>query len=371
MKYLRIKGLIYLLPFVFLTSCSTDGDNDMSCTGDFDQTALLTHMADELILPSVESFSSEASDLDGRIEQFLETKESGDLQAARNAYVEAYTSYQFLAQFLFGPAEQINFRERVNNFPVNEGQLMTSIENEDYDFSLSMQYDQGFPALDFLLFGQGDTAETTDRFSSNDKYASYLREVAGDIAATAEELKEEWQDYRLEFIDRTGTAAGASLAQLVNSWNEEYEITKRDRLGIPSGQVTLGFTNPDKVEAYYSQISLDLLKTSIEAAKQVFEGQSFQSNEDGIGLSDVLDHVSAEKDGRALSQIISDQYQMILDNAQALPEDVPLSELVETEKDAVQSLYVEASKQVLHKKTDLPSVLCIAITYVDNPSDSD
>ena len=371
MKAFSIKILLPFLTVALLSSCTTDNDDGMSCVGDYDQKALLTHMADEMILPSVESFSKEASDLNASIERFLETKDPGDLELARNAYVEAYINYQYLAQFLFGPAEQLNFRERVNNFPVNEGQLLTSIENEDYDFSLSMQYDQGFPALDFLLFGQGSNSETTERYTENDKYATYLRQVAGDIAATANALEEEWQDYRTEFIDRTGTAAGASLAQLVNSWNEEYEITKRDRLGIPSGQVTLGFTNPDKVEAYYSQISLDLFEASIEAAQEVFLGKSYLSSENGPGLSDVLDHVSAEKDGEALSQIISDQYQIILDDVHALPEGVPLSELVETEKDAVQSLYVEASKQVLHKKTDLPSILCIAITYVDNPSDSD
>lgn len=370
MKILSIKIFVWALTVSLLLSCSTDSDDSMSCVGDYDQKTLLTHTADELILPSVETFSEDASELNGSIEQFLETKQSADLGLARNAFIKAYISYQRVAQFLFGPAEQLNFRERLNNFPVNENQLLTSIENEDYDFALSMQYDQGFPALDYLLFGLGDNGATTEIFANNDKHIAYLRQVAGDIAGTADELNQEWQDYRLEFIDRTGTAAGASLPQLVNSWNEEYENTKRNRLGIPSGQVTLGITNPTKVEAYYSQISMDLLKASLDAAQKVFEGKSFQSSVDGPGLSDLLDHVGAEKEGENLSKIILDQYQKIQDKLNALEQE-SLSELVENDKEGVEALYIEASKQVLHQKTDLSSILCIAITYVDNPSDSD
>ena len=370
MKSCSMKVLFYLVPFMLLTSCTSDSENEMSCTGDYDQKVLLAHMADQLIIPSVQSFEAQAQEMNQAISSFVNTTDETTLEQAQNSFKEAYIQYQRLAQFNFGPADQLNFRERVNNFPVNENQLVTSIENEDYDFSLSMQYDQGFPALDYLLFGQGSQGETVDRYVNEEKLQTYTEAVSEDIANTASLLSTQWQEYREEFIDRTGTAAGASLAQMVNSWNEEYEITKRDRLGIPSGQVTLGFANPTKVEAYYSGLSIALLHSSLQAAQKVFVGESLEQGTDGPGLADLLDHVGAEKEGRALSEIILSQYQIIDEKLLALPNS-RLSDLVDSEKQAVEELYIEASRQVLYKKTDLPSMLCIAITYVDNPSDSD
>ena len=48
-----------------------------------------------------------------------------------------------------------------------------------------------------------------------------------------------------------------------------------------------------------------------------------------------------------------------------------LSDEVTNNTSVVETAYNELSKQVVNIKTDMPSVMCISITYVDNPSDSD
>jgi len=48
-----------------------------------------------------------------------------------------------------------------------------------------------------------------------------------------------------------------------------------------------------------------------------------------------------------------------------------LQEEVAENQAAVENAYAEVTKNLVNLKTDLPSVLCVSITYIDNPSDSD
>ena len=48
-----------------------------------------------------------------------------------------------------------------------------------------------------------------------------------------------------------------------------------------------------------------------------------------------------------------------------------LDAAVINEEAAVSELYQSMSSYVVLAKTDMPTALCISITYVDNPSDSD
>ena len=50
--------------------------------------------------------------------------------------------------------------------------------------------------------------------------------------------------YDETFINNTGTAAGTSLSLIINGLNENYEMIKREKLGVPSGVLTLDFPNP-------------------------------------------------------------------------------------------------------------------------------
>jgi hypothetical protein len=48
-----------------------------------------------------------------------------------------------------------------------------------------------------------------------------------------------------------------------------------------------------------------------------------------------------------------------------------LNGAIQTNFNAVKTAYGHAQNQVIYLKTDLPSVLCISITYIDNTDDGD
>ena len=208
-----------------------------------------------------------------------------------------------------------------------------------------------------------------DSFTSNGNYGTYLLDVVADIKQRVDDTYSAWTNgYRETFVANTGTAAGTSLSLLTNQLNQHYEAIKRDKIGIPSGALTLGFTNPESVEAYYSGYSIELAVAALNSSRQLYLGNAMDGTA-GIGFDDYLTEIGAEKSGIPLDEIIQQQYTATIAAVAGLAN--PLSATVDTDTESVVSAYNETVKQIVNIKTDMPSVLCVAITYIDNPSDSD
>lgn len=229
--------------------------------------------------------------------------------------------------------------------------------------------------MDYLLFGLADNnadiiAKYVDDAAIKVNYQAYLQNNIDAIKTKIDQVLNKWEKegFREDFIAATGTAAGASLSQMINGLNQHYEIIRREKLGIPVGALTLGFANPEKTEAYFAGISTQLALTATQAAQEFYLGKGV----DGVnrtGLDDYLQQISETAEGQALHQSIAEQFNLAITALAALAD--PLSEEINNNQSDVEATYAEVVKQVVNIKTDLPSLLCIAITYVDNPSDSD
>jgi len=357
----------FLLFVVVLTNfgCEESSGSLDPCNQKVNQTPFLTNISDMLIIPGYQDLSQRITQLSEGVDNFVASPSEITLNACRSAFKTTYLSWQRAAAFEFGPAEAVFLKSTINNFPLNQTALEANLSKGTWNLEASGTYDKGLPALDYFLFGAGKTEQEIISYFNNTPLAKqYLKDIVLQLKTKVNTVVAAWtKEYRNQFIANTGTAAGTGLSLIINSLNEEYEYIKRDKLGIPSGVITLGFTNPTKVEAYYSGISLDLLKEAIKAHEQYFSGKS------GLGLDDYLDEVNAMKNGEKLSTVIKAQYQSVKTAIEALSN--PLSEAVDKQNPTVQTAYTQLVKQIVNIKTDMPSVLCVAITYVDNPSDSD
>lgn len=326
---------------------------------------MFTNIADNIILPALDSLQDEVDRLALAVGRFTDSPDEGGLQAVQDACKAAWLSWQAVSPYNFGPAETVFLRSSVNNFPANTTDIEANIAAGNYDFDLPDEYDKGFPTLDYLLFGLGgNVGEIVAKYEPGNAYSQYLADVVADIKSRGDRTQTEWANtYRNSFVQNTGTAAGTSLSLLINHLNQNYEVLKRDRMGLPSGVLTLDIANPTKVEAYYSGYSLELAIKSLEASIKLYLGDG------GQGLDDLLKAANAMKGSETLDAVIQAQFSEALTALQALSG--PLSEAVEKDQQAAQQAYAELSQQLVHIKTDMPSVLCVAITYVDNPSDSD
>ncbi len=358
------------LSLLLLGACEDNNSGGSPCESDFSQPALFQNVADNLIIPGYEDLLLKLQSLGTEAGNFSANPSANRLAELREAWQSAYLSWQRVAQYELGPAEEQTLRNRLNSFPVDAAAVESKVAAGNTDFSDPDSFDKGFPALDYLLFGLGDTEEGIVQKLGSEDYSIFLAAVVEEMHSRVEATLAGWQDggYRETFIENTGTAAGTSLSLIINNLNEHYEAIKRDKIGIPAGVTTLGITFPDKVEAFYSGISLALAQESLLASRLFFLGQASLAGQ-GVGLDDYLEEVKANKEGEALSTVIEAQFEKAMAALEAVQP--PLSKAIEEDNETVIAAYNEITRQIVHIKTDMPSVLCVAITYIDNPSDSD
>ncbi len=355
-------------PFVLMTlllamACGIDEEPSTDCIQGFDQKAMFENMATAIILPAYSQLKNQVDQLSIKGEAFTTNPSEATLLDLRSNFIAAYEQWQYAAPFEFGPAMDVFLRNSLNNFPVNVGQLENNIATGSWNFDAPDEYDKGLPALDYLLYGiANDDAEILAAFKEApdaQKHRDYLTALIADIKTRVDKTTQAWEAYETTFTANTGTADGTSLSLIINSFNEHYELSKREKIGFPSGALTSGFPNPEAVEAYYSGHSSILLRKTLEASETI-----------SSQLKNYLDQVNAEKNGTPLSSLVKTQYQEIRTLADSFGS-TSLSEIIATDIEKVNSLYQLISDQVVLIKTDLPSVLCVSITYIDNPSDSD
>ena len=361
---------IFLLSTLIVFNACDPGTEENPCENDFDQKAMFMNMANNLIVPAFMDLKTKVDAMSMASMAFAASPNQNELTTFRTAWFAAYLSWQSAAQYNFGPAEEVFLRSSVNNFPLNIEETDANIQAGNYDFNLPDAFDKGFPALDYLLYGIGtNDAEILEKFTTStdaSKYIQYLTDVVLDIKTRVDHTYNGWttENYDETFNNNTGTAAGTSLSLVVNGFNENYELIKREKIGIPSGLLTLNFTNPTKTEAYFSGRSLELAVPALEATRDFYLGGN------GIGLDDFLIEIDAKKSNdESLNEAIKNQFATSITNLSALSG--KLSDEVDNNKTGVENAYNALSAQLINVKTDLPSVLCVSITYIDNPSDSD
>jgi len=344
-------------------ACGVDEEPSNDCIQGFDQQAMFENMATSTILPAYSQLKNQIDQLSIKGEAFTSDPSEDKLLDLRNSFIAAYEQWQYAAPFEFGPAMDVFLRNSLNNFPVNIGQLENNITTASWNFDAPDEYDKGFPALDYLLYGiEGDLTERLNLFKDGpdaQKYRDYLSALIADMKNRVDQTNQAWETYEATFTTNTGTADGSSLGLIINSFNEHYELAKREKVGFPSGALTSGFTNLEAVEAYYSNHSTILLQKTLEVSETI-----------SAQFKTYLDQVNAEKNGSPLSDLVKTQYQEIRSLADSFGS-TPFSKIIETEVEKTTKLYELISDQVVLIKTDMPSILCVSITYIDNPSDSD
>lgn len=363
----NIYILTLLTAILFSTSC--DKGSNSSCNADYDQVALFNNMTNEVIIPSFTRTKNSVSDLDMKIDAFTNELSIGNLNNIRGSFKIAYLDWQSTEYFSFGPSEAVQLNSKMNNFPVNAALLEANISNGNYSLDSPDNYYSGFPALDYLLYGVGaDDDAILAKYTSDEnaqRYLDYLNGVIDLMTTNINVVHDEWtSNYKANFISNEGTADGTSISLILNSLNENFEKTRRARLGIPSGFHELNVPAfPDKVEAYYSRFSLELLKENIQSAKDYFNGLNGEGIDDYLAFADVL------KENVRLETAINNQFDATINSLDLITG--TLSSSIVNSPDLIQDAYVPLANQIVLLKTDTPSALCVSITYIDNASDSD
>ena len=356
------------------TSSSTTGSETTSTTpAEFDRGAMLAFWADKIIIPSLESFNESLFKLLEATNSFIDNPDQEKLSQLRDKWLTAYKAWQFVEMFDIGKAEEIYFKNRLNLYPVNKDRVDSNIDSGSYDLNKAENFtSQGFPAVDYLLFGIGENDESViaKYLISDSPHSKYLKDVVSKAVELTNIIKVDWEEgYRNTFVELTDNTATSSINKLTNDFIFYYEKGFRaHKIGIPAG-VFSGSPLPDRVEAYYGRVYSRVL--AIEAANAVdnfFNGRSFSENEDiGLSLKSYLDFIEGDSVSSKLSDEIDAQISASIESIGSLKENF-VAQVNENNIEMLRT-YDVIQAAVVMLKVDMLQKLNISVDYVDADGD--
>ena len=328
-------------------------------------------MTQNIVVPDMISFSESAKQLAEQAESFTKNVNADELQTLKNTFLTAYTEYQKVSVYEFGPATENGFslRERCNTFPTNTAAIEQNIAENLTDLNTLYKTNVGFPAIEYLLYGNLDNVENDILaiFDDNNR-KSYLIALANDIKQKATLVADAWQnEYGNFFANSTGNADGSALHLLCNAFNQDYEWLKNFKIKIPLGKFDGGVPQAQKAEAYYSNNSVHLALTQLQTLHRLYKGNG-DSNVAEKGLYDYLVCLNAGLDiDGLLADAIDNQFSIVAENLSSLND--PLAEQLESNITDVEELHLELQKMLPLIKREMTSAFGVKISYQDNDGD--
>ena len=371
------KNITYVL-FCFLAFIGACGEDDTSLptpSDSFDRSALLVNWADNIIIPRYDNFATSLSNLVISSQSFTDSPNPSSLEEVRASWLTAYSAFQKVSMFEIGRAETLNYRNRLNVYPTNTSEIEGYILSNSWDLALPSTIDsQGFPALDYLLYGLGTDQETLHKYTTDENassYKMYLLDLVTTMQTLTNEVISDWENgYRNTYITNTSSSASGAVDQTVNAFLFYYEKALRaGKVGIPAG-VFSETSLPQNVESFHNQfVSKLLLNQALSATVSFFNGEGatadFPSN--GFSLNSYLDALNTEKNGSDLSTLINNQFQVAFSKIELLDDN--FIEQITNDNTKMLEAYDELQRNVILMKVDMLQALSIDVNYVDADGD--
>lgn len=372
------KARSIVFSILLLWGCSGNNNTtDKSIEEGKDRQVVLTHWADNIIIPAYAGFKVKLDAMVTKSTAFSAKPDITTLVEFRQAWVEAYTEWQKVELFDVGPATKKALRSYINIYPANVTGIEENIATPTSNLEITSSFDrQGFPALDYLLNGTGkNDAEIVDYFkaaTNGTKRLDYIKRITDHMLLLINGVIADWNgSYRTDFITKTGTDIGSPMGELVNGYILHYErFIRSGKFGIPSGAMLNGVVAADKVEAFYKKdISKQLALAAHQAADDFFNGKSVKTGASGPSFKSYLDALGAKDSatGKSLSETINAQFAVNKAKMEALKANFYTE--VTTNNEAMKDVYNELQKAVRMLKVDMTSAMSIVITYTDNDGD--
>ncbi|MCG2587521.1 imelysin family protein [Rhodohalobacter sulfatireducens] len=381
---MRKFSFVFILGLILLWGCTDDNPSGPDAD-DFDREEILVNWADNIILPAFESFSTTTGELKTAGENFTTNPNQQTLQELRDAWKTSYLAWQHVSMFEMGKAMDVRFRDYLNTYPVSANEsspnadqtIQKNIQTGTYNLELpSLRDTQGFPALDYLLNGLGDSDDAILEYYTTHQdaveYKKYINDLVTRMDQLTVEVLDHWESgYRDQFVSNSGNGANGSLDMMVNDYIFYYEkYLRAGKIGIPAGvsAISSGTPSPVRVEAYYSEgLSKALFMEALNATQNFFNGKHYGTQEMGESLASYLDYLNTMKEGADLTQLINNQFESARNQAENLNSDFVTQ--IETDNSEMLATYDELQKNVVFLKVDMLQALNINVDYVDADGD--
>jgi uncharacterized protein len=343
---------------------------DPISAGSFDRKVMLQHYADNLIKPGFADLQNKTALLDAAVVTLTNAPDVAKLSATQAAWVAAYESFLYVNAYNIGPTSEDGLRkalvEELGTFPVTVSKIDAAVASGTFNLNDFNRDARGLTGLEYLLFDPvGGNAAVLARLQNAGR-RTYLSALGADVRRRVNEAVTGWDSYSATFVANTGTDAGSSTSLLYNEFVKTYEAFKNFKVQLPLGKRP-GQTVPEptRAEGYYSGQTVRFWKIQLTALENIWNGRA-RSGQDGPGFQEYLEKVEG---GPTLITATEAQVKAVRAVLDPIPDNLTFPALIGSSLATLESLATELQKQTRFYKSDMSSLLGIAITYSSGDGD--
>ena len=275
--------ILILFTILIIYSCDNSNVNIPTDTlGDYNKAECLANIYDNIAIPAFEDLQSKIDLLQASSQAFVESPMDSVelLNEFRSDWFDAYCSWQYVEVFsLFGLGEDIDYGFKMNTYPTDINRT-NNIVNGIAQFNPAYIDNQGFPALEYLIYGISNSDEEILISLNNSNARTFITSLVSEMKNNSSNVLSWWNNNRSLIVNDNTSTATSSLNLLINDFIYYYEKGFRtNKFGIPSGYFSSGLRFPNKTEGYYAKnISKSLALHSQNSISNLFEGVSHNDN---------------------------------------------------------------------------------------------
>jgi predicted lipoprotein len=305
---------ITLLGALALCACSSSDDSSNSQPAGFDDSAVITDMADQVVVPTYQLLVTRADALRDAVDALAAHTDADHLTAAKDAWVATRAPWEQSEAFLFGPVEANGYDPAMDSWPVNETDLLNVLNSSDtidagYVANLN-ETQKGFHTIEYLLYG-ADSQKTAGQFTQ--RQFEYLSAITTEFVGITHALLDSWTTdagtppgpFRDTFAT-AGATGNTTYATLARAAEEMIDGMVAICDEVANGKIAEPLDNgrdPDLVESQFSFNSILDFQDNIRSVQNVYLGGSPLANTSGHGMTVWVASKDADLDARVKSQI--------------------------------------------------------------------
>jgi len=314
-------------------------------SSDFNETNLLANLADNVISPTYQAFTTLSAQQQQAIGSYCQAPSADTLKSAQDSWKEAMAKWQQIEVMQIGPLtdNSSTLRNNIYSWPVTSScgvdqDVMYfdqgTINEKPYDIAGRTATRRGLDALEYLLFNTNtehsctstkDILASWSQHSDNARLAlrcNFAATVASDLTNNANTLVDKW----------SGTNGYASTLKNAGQVNNKFanahdginvisdalfyidKMVKDEKLATPLGFFSndcggVGSVCPQNVESPYSDNAINNLINNLIGFKTLFNGEGSDTN-NTLGFDDFLVEVN---DSATATKILNDTDAAIAD----------------------------------------------------------
>jgi putative iron-regulated protein len=293
-----------------LAACG--GDDDGDGTGGFSDQQIITDFADQVVVPTYQLLDERTQALHTAAQALADDTSAGNLEAAKQAWVDMRVPWEQSEGFLFGPVSAAGWDPAMDSWPLNKDDLEAVLDSDDdltqaYIHNLA-ETQKGFHTIEYLLWG-----ETSDKTANmmTERELEYLVALSEELTVITGDLVASWTEgvdgqpaYR-EVFTTAGQPNNTAYPSLQSAAQEILVGMSGICDEVANGKIADPYDarDPNLVESQYSFNSLDDFADNMRSVLNAYTGDFPAGDAEGSGLDGYVAARDPDLDARFRAEI--------------------------------------------------------------------